>query len=340
MSAIPREQSAQGGEAQRDTKRTGTGSIFSKPYAGSPWLTVTGILMLIDTAISLVGLVIDPTLIVGAPAWLKPLKFGISTSLFCFTLAYMIGHLIKTRRVATILGNVMAVALVPEIALIDMQAARHTTSHFNTAAAFDAAVYGAMGMIIGVVFTASILLFIVTCFETFADRALGLSIRLGLLLALLGMSTGVFMATPTRQQLAEAHKTGAHPHSGAHSVGGPDGGPSLPITGWSTDHGDLRIAHFIGLHAMQVLLLAWWFTRKRAGWAHIRQVRLVALVGMSLALAFVLTLWQALRAQPFLKPDALTLSGWASWLTAVLIGLSWIALTRNKESTPQLEMTR
>ncbi len=73
------------------------------------------------------------------------------------------------------------------------------------------------------------------------------------------------MAVPNSQQLAEAHATGRLPIAGAHTVGAPDGGRGLPVTGWSADHGDLRIAHFLGMHGLQVLpLLAWWIARRSA----------------------------------------------------------------------------
>ena len=61
------------------------------------------------------------------------------------------------------------------------------------------------------------------------------------------------MTGPTEAQVAEARAGGRLSLAGAHTVGAPDGVPGLPVTGWSTAHGDLRVPHFVGLHAVQAM---------------------------------------------------------------------------------------
>jgi hypothetical protein len=291
--------------------------------------------MLADIIVSLVGLAADPTLITGAPAWLKPLKFAISTAMFSFTLAWMIGQLRRFRRFAALLGKVLAIALIVEIALIDFQSARHHTSHFNVGNSFDGQIFAIMGISIAILYGATAILFLLTCFERFGDKAVAWTIRLGLLLSLAGMGTGFLMVLPTPAQLAEARATGQLTHSGAHTVGAPDGGRGLPLTNWSVDHGDLRIAHFLGLHAMQILLLGWFLTRRN--WSSRSQLRLILTLTASSALAFAVVLTQALKGQAILHPDTQITTAWLAWTAITAAGLFWAAANRNHSTTEKAQ---
>jgi hypothetical protein len=96
----------------------------------------------------------------------------------------------------------------------------------------------------------------------------------------------------------------------------------MPLTGWSADHGDLRIAHFVGLHAMQVLLLGWWLTANRPGWTSRHRVRLIAILTVSITAAFALVLAQALHGQPLLTLNLSTAISWSLWLAATALALA------------------
>jgi hypothetical protein len=105
------------------------------------------------------------------------------------------------------------------------------------------------------------------------------------------------------------------PVAGAHTVGAADGGAGLPGVGWSREHGDLRIPHFVGLHAIQALpLIALAIGRLTS--VERRRVRLVLVGAGSYVGLFAILLWQALRGQPLIAPDATTVVVFVSWLVA------------------------
>jgi hypothetical protein len=114
--------------------------------------------------------------------------------------------------------------------------------------------------------------------------------------------------------------------AGAHSVGGVDGGPGLPVTGWSREHGDLRVPHFIGLHALQALALIAIGLRR---WRRPEAVRVRAVLAAtaSYALLFVLLLWQALRGQSVLAFDATGVASIALWAVLTILAFAWVGLT-------------
>jgi hypothetical protein len=296
--------------------------LVAAGYAASPALTVFGFIMAADLVFCLLGLVVDRRVITGAPAWLKPAKFALSTMIAAWSFAFLIASASVWPLVRRWLDFVLAAGLFIEIALIDMQAARGTSSHFNVGLHFDAAVFGVMGVTIVCVWLAMLLLTVVLFRQPFVKPAWGWSLRLGMVLALIGTGSGGLMAVPNTQQLAKAHATGRLSTAGAHTVGARDGGRGLPVTGWSADHGDLRIAHFLGMHGLQVLpLLAWWIARRKSS---VRAQRnLIFAAATSYLALFGLVLWQAFRGQSIAQPDGLTLESFAVWLvgTAVVVAV-------------------
>lgn len=280
-------------------------------------LTATALLMVPVLAAAAVGLVADGRLITGAPAWLKPAKFAASIAIFTLTLAWVLAHLPEWRRVRTFAGRTTAAALLLEMAIIVVQAWRGTSSHFNISTPLDAVLWSAMGTAIAVQTAASVVVAVALWRQQFADRAMGWALRLGLTIAIAGASSGGLMTRPTPDQLDHVRASGRMPIVGAHSVGGHDGGPGLPGTGWSVEHGDLRVPHFLGLHALQVLPLLALGIRRRAT-AAVRE-RLVLVASASYALLFAILVWQALRGQSLASPDAETLGTFALWLAGTVV---------------------
>jgi hypothetical protein len=293
-----------------------------KLFAAAPALTIFGFIMAADLVFTMFGLVVDRRVITGAPAWLKPAKFALSTMIAAWSFAFCIASTTIWPRFTRALDIVLATGLAIEIALIDMQAARGTTSHFNVATRFDGAVFAVMGVSILCIWLTMLLLTVVLFRQRFASSAWGWSLRLGMVLALIGTGSGGLMAVPNSRQLAEAHATGRLPIAGAHTVGTADGGRGLPVTGWSVDHGDLRVAHFLGMHGLQVLpLLAWWIARRRFAPDDRTQRNLIFAMAASYLALFGLILWQAFRGQSIAQPDSLSLASFTAWLvlTAVVV---------------------
>lgn len=277
------------------------------------------------------GMLVDPRTLDGAPLWLKPAKFAVSIGIYSVTLAWMLRQLTEWPRVARAAAAMTSAAFVIELGLIAGQAARGVSSHFNVTSPVNIAIFAVMGTAIGLQTLASAAVTFALFKQPFADRALGWALRLGLLIAVLGASIGGLMTQPTQAQLAEVRATGVMPRAGQHSVGGEDGGPGLPGTGWSLEHGDLRVPHFLGLHAMQVLpLAALWLARRRArgelaSLADRRMsgdTRVVVTAGASYAAIVAILLVQALVGQSVAAPAGAVLLALGAWAVASVAALA------------------
>ena len=211
-----------------DLKQKQSGLIFSGVGFAALFLILT-IFMLFDSE-----------QILGINRWIKPMKFAGSVSIFLLTLAVYLYFLPGLRTSKALIAWGTIAMQVEEIVLIVMQAARGTTSHFNFNTLFDAAVFGAMGLMI----LLNSLLIIYLTFLYFRTEinlptAIVWGLRLGLIVFLFGSIEGGYMSSQAR-----------------HAVGAADGGAGLPFVNWSAENGDLRVAHFVGLHALQMIPLA------------------------------------------------------------------------------------
>ncbi|WBA43695.1 hypothetical protein [Hymenobacter canadensis] len=209
--------------------------------AWAGWLHVAMLLL------ALALLPFDHRLVTGLPVWIKPAKFALSGLLYLWTLGWLLADLpaAAQRSVRRISGGV-ALSMVVEMVCITTQAARGTTSHFNGATPLDGALFSLMGVFIMLNTVLTVwAVYLVWRHRPHGPAGYVWGVRLGLLLFLLGSLLGGMMI-----------------HLNQHTVGAPDGGPGLPGLGWSTRAGDLRTAHFLGLHSLQALpLLGWWMSR-------------------------------------------------------------------------------
>jgi hypothetical protein len=247
-------------------------------------LALSGWLMVAGLAVASGAALIDTRLILGVNPWIKPIKFLSSIALFLWTMAWFMAETeTRHQRRLGIIRWTMVLAMIGEIVLISMQAARGTTSHFNIQTPFDAAVFNTMGMMI-VANTLAAAWFLTTLRPVTSDRAGYLwGIRAGLVLFVIGSFQGFMMVANM-----------------GHAVPGPDGGPGLPFVNWSTTGGDLRIAHFIGLHSLQVLpLVGWALDHRRASAPDVRR-RLITRGGAAWLALMAGALGLALAGRPLL----------------------------------------
>ncbi|MCX5139132.1 MULTISPECIES: hypothetical protein [unclassified Streptomyces] len=287
-------------------------------------LVVFAAAMAVTAVVSGIGLLVDDRVLAGSAIWFKPFKFAVSFVAYALALAWMLTLLTRGRRTGWWAGTVVALASLAEMAIIVGQVVRGKRSHFNNATPFDASLFAAMGATVVILWAGTLVIAILLMRARIADRASAWAIRSGVVLALVGAGFGFLMTRPSQEQRAAGNLDTADV-IGAHSVGVPDGGPSMALTGWSTTGGDLRVPHFVGMHALQLLplfLMALVALAPRL--ARLRdprvRLRLVLVASGSYAAVTALVAWQALRGQPLIHPDAATLVATALLLAATAAG--------------------
>ena len=239
-------------------------------------------MLLVLSAVCVLGLAIDSRTIGADSVWLKPLKFAISTAIHFATLVLCLRLVPDAVRGGWVVRTVVVLATVAvlfEMGWITLQGARAEASHFNLATPFTRTMYSLMGVgaVVLIASAAVVGVLVARCVDV--PRPLRHGIALGLI--------GGFVLT-----LVVAGTLGGNlsHHVGVH----PQGAPTVPFFGWSGVTGDLRPAHFLSLHFMRLVPLAGWGVSRRSSEA-VLAVWAFALVLSGLALGLFV---QALNGLP------------------------------------------
>jgi hypothetical protein len=215
--------------------------------------------------------------VLGINAFIKPMKFFISIGILAFTMGWFMIYL-KKQRAVTIYSWVLVLVMIFEMTVVVWQAANGRLSHFNISTRFYGMLFQWMGIAITLftlwTFYIGILFFRQKEYPPLLPRGYIWGIRLGIVWFVIFAFEGGHMAA----QLA-------------HTVGAPDGSDGLPVLNWSKQYGDLRIAHFFGMHSLQILPLAGFYFAKTK--------TQILLLSVAWFLFVCLLYWQALAGQPF-----------------------------------------
>ena len=259
--------------------------VFSTVRKESPILYYIALANLIGAVVCIPGLIWDDRMLMGVNVWIKPIKFLISVGIYILTVGYLITFYPFSNLKKHIIRNIVAWTLLLENLIIVTQGARGVQSHYNFNSAIDGILFGMMGILIAINVTVMVFFIIETVrLKLTVPRPLQWAILAGWIITVFGSWVGGQMI----EQMA-------------HNVGIADGGPGLPLVNWSTVGGDLRVAHFFGLHAVQIIPLFGFFIHRYFGHMKIAKQTAAVLVFALIFLAFIAAVFhQATLGEPFI----------------------------------------
>lgn len=237
-----------------------------------------GLICLLFSIVFLILTKLSTVQVYNVSAWYKPFKFAFSTFLFSWAMAWYCYYLPSFN---IQLFNWSVILLLGfEIVYIAIQANKGQLSHYNLSTPVYSALYSMMALAATLVtlYTAYVgVLFFTNDFPTLPNYYLW-SIRLGIIIFVVFSFEGFVMGSRL-----------------THTIGGEDGGSGLYILNWSTTFGDPRIAHFIGMHALQILPIVSFYLLKNT--------KATFVLSIAYGLLAVFTLVQALQGKPLFKPS-------------------------------------
>lgn len=222
-------------------------SFFTTLRQRNPILSGFGWICFVSAVVCAGLALVTSTQVLGINAFIKPIKFFLSTGIFVWTMGWLTGYLTQQKSVR-IYSWAITLILVFELTVVVVQAGLGQLSHFNVKSASGGILFALMGIAITIATLWTLYIGILFLLRRPGDLSSTYlwSIRLGILIFVVFAFEGGLMAARL-----------------AHTVGAPDGGPGLPGINWSTQHGDLRIAHFFGMHALQLIPLFGYYVARR-----------------------------------------------------------------------------
>jgi hypothetical protein len=205
-------------------------------------LTLYALVLLMLLVPVLAASIVDPRMIDGDSVWAKPAKFLFSLAVYALTFAWLAGYVAPEKRNTRLMRGAVATVIAAstfELLWIGWQGANGMHSHYNEDTTLFAVMYALMGVFAVLLVAALAPL----AYQVWRHPAKGMrpefrmSVIVGLTLTIiLGGGLGIYMSQQT-----------------GHAVGASGG--QVPIFGWNRMGGDLRVAHFLGIHTEQVIPL-------------------------------------------------------------------------------------
>jgi hypothetical protein len=224
----------------------------------------------------------------GVNPWIKPIKFSLSFSTYASTISVLLLALQIPRWQLTLVRRAIAVSVALEIFSLTMQAWRSAWPHAASSLLDGSLAQLTNGMVMvntAIVCWMLVLFYANRIHTDRVDRPMLVAIRYSIVIFLAGNAIGGYMLA-----------------RGSHTVGAADNrGPSLPFVNWSTIAGDLRIAHFIAIHAIQIVPLFAYVLSQMEPIPAVRR-RKLAVVALSLVVGGVVgaTFVQAAMGRPLI----------------------------------------
>ena len=252
--------------------------------------------------VSILGLIIDDRILQYVPIWLKPFKFSVSSVIFIGSILYFLKY-ISNQKFIYLTNKIVSYGLMIELLIIFFQAYRGKMSHFNNQTFEDFILFQIMAITIVCVWLG----FGVYAWKLFKSTENGndlvfKGIQVGAIITFLTMPFAFTMPQPSKTQLQEIIKNKSQIGLvvGSHTVEEKDPSQTYPLTGWAKTGGDLRIAHFLGLHALQILpILA--FLLNGINFTISNKKRILSTTGFFYLLLVAVVLVQALKGIPIIQ---------------------------------------